>query len=336
MGISRRSFLAGASQAAVVAGSVFASRSACGIASRPDEGQPPIPIVDTHQHLWDLSRVRVTWLRPPLDRSFTPQDYTEATRGLNVVKAVYMEVAVPRDQRLPEAQYVLELCEDPDCVTCAAVLAGSPMDDDFESWVMRFKDNPYVKGFRGGLAVGKMTEERIVGNLRMLGTMGMRFDVNVQPPALAEAAKLVESCPDTRFVLNHCGNADPVAFFLAGREAPRPARHTPESWRRDIDVMAARRNIICKISGIVANVPDYPLTAEDLAPIIDHCLDAFGPDRVIFATDWPVCLRGMRLRDWVGVVKQVTASRPETDRHKLFHDNAVKFYDLAADARQRV
>jgi L-fuconolactonase len=332
MGMSRRSFLARASGAAVVAGSVCPLWPALGA----DDRQPSIPVVDTHQHLWDLSRVRVTWLRPPLDRSFTPQDYTEATRGLNVVKAVYMEVAVPRDQRLPEAEYVLELCEDPTCVTCAAVLAGSPMEDDFEAWVMRFKDNPYIKGFRGGLAPGKMAEERTVRNLRMLGTLGMRFDVNVQPSALAEAARLVESCPETRFVLDHCGNADPVAFFRAGRETPRPARHTPESWKRDIDAMAARSNIVCKISGIVANVPGYPLTAEDLAPIIDHCLDAFGPDRVIFATDWPVCLRGMPLRDWVGVVKQVTARQPETDRRKLFHDNAIRFYDLATDAHERV
>ena len=135
MGMSRRRFLKKASQAAVLAGSALSLRSVHGGTAGI------IPIVDTHQHLWDLSRIRLTWLSPPLDRSFTPKDYAEATRGLHVVQAVYMEVAVPRDQRLQEAQYVLELCENPNGITRAAVLAGSPMEDDFESWVMRFKDN---------------------------------------------------------------------------------------------------------------------------------------------------------------------------------------------------
>lgn len=238
MGMSRRRFLRKASQAAVLAGSALSLRSVHG--GQESQGQPVIPIVDTHQHLWDLSRIRLTWLKPPLDRSFTPKDYTEAGRGLPIVQAVYMEVAVPREQRLQEAQYVLD----------------------------------------------------------------------------------------------HCGNADPVAFFPAGHEAPRPARHSPESWKRDMDAMAARSNIVCKISGIVSNVPGYPLTAGDVAPIINHCLDAFGPDRVIFASDWPVCLLGMPLRNWVELLKEVIAGRLESDRRKLFHDNAVRFYGLASDVRE--
>lgn len=322
MSMSRRTFLR-LSQAAALAGAGLSLRSAGG-------GQPAIPIVDTHQHLWDLSRVQLTWLRPPLDRSFTPEDYAQASESLGIVQAVYMEVAVPRDQRLAEAQYVLELCEDSNSITRAAVLAGSPVEDDFEPWVRRFKDNRYIKGFRGALAAGKMSDERTIGNLRLLGALGMRFDLNVPPSSLAEAAKLVEQCPHTRFVLDHCGNADSVAFFPAGRIRPREAQHSPDSWKRDMDTLAARSNVVCKISGVVDNVPDYPLTADDVAPIINHCLDAFGPDRVVFASDWPVCLRGMPLRDWVELLQEVTAGRSGADRRKLFHDNAVRFYGLGA------
>lgn len=329
MSMSRRRFLSKASQAAVAATMASRVPSACG-------EEPAIAIIDTHQHLWDLSRIRLAWLRPPLDRSFTPKEYAEASRGLNIVQAVYMEVAVPREERLREARYVLELCEDPSGITRAAVLAGSPMDDDFESWIMQFEDSPYVKGFRGGLATGKMTDERTIKNLRRLGTLGLRFDLNVPPGSLAEAARLVEQCPDTQFILDHCGNADPVAFFAPGRAAPRAAQHSPDSWRRDMETLAAKANVVCKISGLVDNVPDYPLTAGDVAPIIDHCLDAFGPDRVIFASDWPVCLRGMSLRAWVGLLKEVTAGRSETDRRKLLHDNAVKLYGLGSDLRERV
>jgi predicted TIM-barrel fold metal-dependent hydrolase len=328
MAMNRRNFLKRASQITVAAGVTSPVRWAVAESQSGDHTMASTAIVDTHQHLWDLSKVKLTWLSPPLDRSFTLEDYLEASQGLNIVKAVYMEVAVPREQRRREAEYVLDLCRQPGCLTCAAVLAGSPADDDFAPFIMQFKDSPYVKGFRGSLAAKRMSDEQVRKNLRLLGDLGMRFDINVPPPVLADAAQLVAQCPGTRFVLDHCGNADPVAFFPAGRALPRPAQHSPEQWRRDIGKLAAQSNIICKISGIVSRVPGTPLTGEDLAPIINHCLDAFGPDRVVFAGDWPVCLRGMSLRGWVHLLKEVVTDRPETDRRKLFHDNAIRFYDL--------
>lgn len=322
MAMNRRRFLKQMSQAAVVAGLLSSRRSTGGSSS--------IPIVDTHQHLWDLSKFKLPWLSPPLDRSFTTKDYVEATGGLGVVKAVYMEVAVPPAQRLQEAQYVIELCRQPGSVTCAAVIAGSPAEDGFEPYITQFKGSPYIKGVRGSFSSARqMSDQQVFRNLRLLGDLEMRFDLNVPPASLAEALQLVSACPDTRFVLDHCGNADPVAFFPAGRTWPRPTQHSCEQWKRDIGKLAAQGNIICKISGIVSRVPGTPLAAEDLAPIINHCLDAFGPDRVVFAGDWPVCLRGMPLRDWVGLLQAVVANRPEGDQRKLFHDNAVRFYALA-------
>jgi predicted TIM-barrel fold metal-dependent hydrolase len=322
MAMNRRRFLDRMSQATLVTGLLSPWRCLGGPSS--------IPIVDTHQHLWDLSKFQLQWLSPPLDRSFVTKDYLEATQGLNVVKAVYMEVAVPPQQRLQEARYVIELCRQPGSVTCGAVLAGSPAEEGFEQYIMQFKGSPHIKGVRGGFSsAGQMSDKQVIRNLRRLGELGMRFDLNVAPASLAEAAQLASECPDTRFVLDHCGNADPVAFFPAGRTPPRPAQHSPEQWRRDIGKLAAKGNVICKISGIVSRVPGTPLAAEDLAPIINHCLDAFGPDRVVFAGDWPVCLRGMPLRDWVGLLKTVVAHRPKGDQRKLFHDNAVRFYALS-------
>ena len=95
-----------------------------------------------------------------------------------------------------------------------------------------------------------------------------------------------------------------------------------------MESIARRPNVICKISGIAAHVPDYPLTAEDLAPIINHCLDQFGPDRVVFAGDWPVVLLNMPLASWIQTLKEVVAVRPMEEQHKLFHKNAEKFYSL--------
>ena len=329
MAMSRRSLLKRASQVTVTASLMSARRAAGGESRNSGAAASLLAIVDTHQHLWDLSRFKLRWLSPPLDRSFTTKDYLEATQGLNVVKAVYMEVAVPPEKRLQEAEYVLELCKQPGSVTCAAVIAGSPAEEGFEQYIRRFRGSPYIKGVRGSFSSAKqMNSERTVRNLHLLSDLGMRFDLNVSPSSLAEATHLVDQCPDTRFVLNHCGNADPVAFFPAGRAAPRPPQHSPEQWRQDISRLGAKVNVICKISGIVSRVPETRLAAEDLAPIINHCLDAFGPDRVVFAGDWPVCLRGMPLRDWINILKAVAAGRPQADQRKLFHDNAVKFYDL--------
>jgi len=329
MDMNRRGFLRRVSRFAVAVTSMSAMPGSSRGAEAGKTTAPSIPIIDTHQHLWDLSRFKLPWLRPPLDRSFTPKDYADAVQGLPVVKAVYMEVAVAREQRVQEAEYAIRLCKDTEGLTCAAVIAGSPVDDDFEPYVMRFRGSPYIKGVRGALPSGeRMNDKAIIRNLRLLGEMGLRFDLNVPPQSLTDAARLVDQCPDTRFVLDHCGNADPVAFFAAGRTSPRPAQHSPEQWKQGIDDLAARRNVVCKISGIVDNVPGYVPTAEDVAPIVNHCFDAFGPGRVMFASDWPVCLIGMPLRDWVGLLTAVVAGRPEADRRKLFHDNAAAFYEL--------
>ena len=105
--------------------------------------------------------------------------------------------------------------------------------------------------------------------------------------------------------------------------------HQADQWRREIAQLAKRRNVVCKISGIVAQAPKESWTADHLAPIINHCLEVFGPDRVVFGSDWPVCTRVAALREWVAALKEVIQNRPKADQRKLLHDNAVRFYGLA-------
>ena len=95
----------------------------------------------------------------------------------------------------------------------------------------------------------------------------------------------------------------------------------------DIRAIAACPNTVCKISGIVARArPGW--TPADLAPTVNHCLDAFGPDRVVFGGDWPVCLLGAPFGAWAAAVREIIAGRPEADQRKLLHDNAVALYGL--------
>ena len=297
-----------------------------------------IPIIDTHQHLWDLSKFRLSWVRgnARLNRSFVTDDYLQATKGSNVVKAIYMEVAVDPDQQQEEAEYVIELCRSGQHPTVAAVISGQPASEDFAPYVQAYRDSPYVKGVRQVLhssstKPGLCLTESFVRSMRLLGDLGMRFDLCMRPAELQHGARLADLCPDTRFVLDHCGNPDPQDFRATGAGADEMRRR--QQWRRDIGQMAQRKNMVCKISGIVARATPGTWTADDLAPIVNHCLDEFGPDRVMFASDWPVCTQTATLAQWVHALQQIVADRSYEHQMKLFHHNAQRFYQLSSAAK---
>ncbi len=334
MKYNRRQFLRQGTAAAVAVGTAGVSgvcRSAQAEEPATSDKSGLLPIIDTHQHLWDLDTVHLRWVkgRTLLNRSFVTKDYLEATRGLNVVKAVYMEVAAEPDELVTEAEYVIGLCRRDDNPTCAAVIGGRPAQEGFAEYLARFKGNPYVKGVRHIQREKGWLSDELVGGVRLLGKVGMSFDLCIPPDQLELGAKLVDRCPDTRFVLDHCGNADPKAFPPAHGKLPEvhPA-HDAEVWCRGIDALARRKNVICKISGIVARAPKDNWGAEDLAPMVNYCLDAFGPDRVVFGGDWPVCTQTATFRQWVTALKEIIRSRPVAQQRKLLHDNAVGFYGL--------
>jgi len=317
--LNRRDFLKTASLSAM-------APSLCYLSSNND---PVFPIIDTHQHLWDLDLFPLRWVKPPLDRNFLMEDYLKAIEGQGVVKSIYMEVGVPPEFRRKEAEWALELCKDPDNLMVAAVIKADPTVPEFESEIRSLAGNPYLKGIRYSF---KSAEEilfpRVIENIRLLGELGLSFDLNLHSSLLHAGNQLLEECQDTRFILNHCGGADPVTFFPRDKEAPREPQHEREQWYKEMERLAQGANIICKLSGIVDNAGNYPLTAADLAPIINHCLEVFGPDRVIFAGDWPVCLRNMPLARWIKTLKEVVAKRSLADQRKLFHDNASAFYGV--------
>jgi L-fuconolactonase len=292
--------------------------------------KPMLPIVDTHQHLWDLSKFKLAWFDPQtaegkiLGHSFTPKEYAEATKGLNVVKSVYMEVDVVPEQQQKEADYLIELCKSGATTTCAAVLSGRPNAEGFEKYISQFKGSKYVKGIRQVLHVkdtpaGYCLDPKFIKGIQLLGAQGLSFDLCIRPAELPDFVKLIDKCPDTRFILDHCGNAD-----LKHTSAQR------DQWKKDMAEIAKRKNVVGKVSGFIASAPARgKWTIDELAPVINHTLEVFGPDRAIFGGDWPVCLLGVeKYADWVNALKTVVADRSEEQQKKLFHDNAVKFYGL--------
>jgi predicted TIM-barrel fold metal-dependent hydrolase len=291
---------------------------------QPKQGQAnSLPIVDTHQHLWDLSKFKLPWIErgSPLAKSYGMKEYLAATKGLNVVKAVYMEVDVAPKQQLAEAEYVTALCKSGKTPTVAAVISGRPASADFKKYVTRFKGSPYIKGVRQVLH-NKSTPAKyclrpaFIKGIQLLGDLRLRFDLCMRAAELPDAKKLVEACPDTRFILDHCGNPN-----VQARD------HT--QWRKDMAQIAKSKNLVCKVSGIVASAKKGKWDADDLAPLINHTLDVFGPDRVMFGGDWPVCTLAATYKQWVTALKAIVKQRKISEQKKLFHDNAVKFYGLA-------
>jgi L-fuconolactonase len=283
-------------------------------------------IIDTHQHLWDRARFDLPWLKDatePLSKSHTPDDYARAAAGLGIVATVYMEVDVHPDQREAEAKYVLGLCDDPQDLMGGAVVGGDPAASDFHAYLETIA-HPKLKGVRqvlhGGLPQGYCLRPEFVAGVRELGERGLCFDLCLRSGELADGAALARQCPETRFVLDHCGNAP-----VGGTEAQRMA------WQQGLEQVAACPNTIVKISGIIAaTTPETPFV-EQLAPWINHTLDTFGPERVIFASDWPVCTLRASLSDWVTTLKTLVAARPAADQRKLFSENAIRFYGLSGD-----
>jgi len=209
------------------------------------------------------------------------------------------------------------------------VIGGLILDRSFQDYITRFKGSPYIKGVRHGLnSPAQLNDDQLLQNLRLLGSLNMSFDLLIPPRLIGPAAKLAEQCSNTQFILDHCGNADPLAFNPKPNWERSP-QHKADQWKRGIDTLAQQKNVICKISGIIARVPKGQASAELLAPIVTHCLDSFGPERVVFGSDWPVCTRGATLRTWTTLLHEVVKKRPHEEKVKLFRTNAQRIYGLS-------
>lgn len=322
--LTRREFVA-ASAAALAAGSLTSQSEL--LAGDQKVDQSALPVCDTHLHLWDLNKFKLPWLGGDavqrINRSFVMSDYLEASKGSNVSKAVYMEVNVAPDNQVGEAEYVIDLCQRGDNPMKGAVIGGSPQLASFKAYAERFAKSKFIKGVRTVLhdddrKPGMCLQQQFVDNIKLLGELGLCFDLCMRPGELLDAAKLVDLCPKTKFVLDHCGN-----LSVQNKDAALRA-----SWEKGVKELAARPNVVCKISGIIVTANRDSWTPNDLAPNTNFCMDTFGEDRVMFAGDWPVCTLTAPFGSWLNALKTIVKGRSESFQKKLFHDNAVKFYGL--------
>jgi predicted TIM-barrel fold metal-dependent hydrolase len=277
-------------------------------------------IVDTHQHLWDLTRFRYSWLdsQPNLNRSFRMSDYLHATEGLSIVKSVHLEADVDEPFLLAETQQLLALAESPDNPLEAVVAAVRPEHRNFREHLSKIEGHPRLKGVRRVLHTqpDELGRDKIfVENVASLSEYGLSFDICVLARQLPIAIDLISKCPDTDFILDHCG-------------VPSVKERDLDPWRAHISEIAQAPNISCKISGLVAYADQKTWTSEDLQPFVEHVIDCFGWDRVLFGSDWPVCTLAASFAQWVGALETITQFAGEVNQKKLFHDNALRVYRL--------
>ena len=277
-------------------------------------------IVDTHQHLWDLDLFRYAWLQqlPDLNRSFRMNDYLAATNGLAIEKSVHLEADVDEPFMLEETMHLLRLADCSDNPLEGVVACGRPESKEFKTYVEKIAGHSKLRGIRRVLHtrpddLGQ--SETFIENVCSLSGYGLSFDICVLAHQLPIAIRLVSQCPDVTFILDHCG-------------VPQVRDKILNPWRSLIREIAKFPNVFCKISGLIAYADPNNWTAEDLRPYVDHAIECFGWDRVMFGSDWPVCTVSASYRQWVDVLLSLTRSAGAANQKKLFHDNAIQVYRL--------
>jgi predicted TIM-barrel fold metal-dependent hydrolase len=273
-------------------------------------------IVDTHLHLVYLDRFRYPWLdgAPALAGSFTLPTYLGEARSLGIEAMLHMEVDVAEEDIAGETAFATGLGDG----IAGAIAACRPESPDFPAWLETAAANPRVRGFRRILHTvpDDVSEPPLFAeNLRRLSPHGLTFDLCVLARQLVPvAARLARACPDVQFVLDHCGVPDVAARAL-------------DPWRADLKAVAALPNVACKVSGIVAYAtPTW--TVEDLRPFVEHAIDCFGWDRVVWGSDWPVCTPNASLSRWVAATHAIIAGASAAEKAKLLSENAERIYRL--------
>lgn len=274
-------------------------------------------IVDTHQHLWNLTQFPYSWCAglPALNRSFGFDDYLAAAAGCDIAKTIFVECDVDEPHALAEAQHVDRLAAVHPLIA-GLVASGRPEHDGFHHHLERLAQLSRLRGFRRVLHTQPdelSQQSRFVTHVRLLPEFNLTFDLCVLARQLPIALALVDACPRVTFILDHCGVPDVKA-------------HALDPWRGRIRELAARDNVNCKISGLVAYANPASWTVDDLRPWVEHVIESFGWHRVVWGGDWPVCTLAAPLARWVAATHELVRSATEDQRAALFHRNAERLY----------
>ena len=280
-------------------------------------------MIDAHHHVWDLDVRDQDWITgaalAPLRRSFGMADLRPHAEAAGVTATVLVQtVTVPEET--PE---LLALAASEDLVAGVVGwvdLTAPSVADDLAA-LLEGPGGPWLRGIRHQVQHEPDSEWLVRGDvlrgLRAVADAGLVYELLTLPHQLAAAARAVDAVPEASFVLDHCSK-------------PRVASGEVEPWAGEIRRLAARPNVACKLSGLVTEADWRAWSVGDVEPYVAVVLDAFGPERVMFGSDWPVCLLAAPYDRVVEAATKLTARLTAAERDAVFTGTAARVYGIPA------
>ncbi len=279
------------------------------------------PLIDTHLHLWDIKQLSYPWLEdmPLLKRSFSLADYHKACGNMDVERMIFMQCECDPSQYKEEVEWVSGLArEEPGLqgiISWAPLEEGEAARADLEE----LKSNPLVKGVRRIIQyetdLDFCLQPAFIRGVNMLSDYGFTFDICIAQKHNQNVIRFLRECTGVPMILDHIGKPDIKNNII-------------DPWRDEIREIADFPDVYCKLSSLATEADHDNWTVDELKPYVDHIIDCFGIDRLIFGSDWPVVTLAADLETAVSTMLELLKGLSEEELQKLFYHNAMKFYGL--------
>ena len=280
-----------------------------------------IPLIDTHQHLVYRNEISYGWTKdiPPLAvGDFTIDNYKSLTKDFGIGGTLFMETGVDDEDYQKETKYIKSISDKLDNNIIGMISSIRPEnDEEFDLWFGETIDIE-VTGYRRVLHTmpNETSQSEIFRrNVRKIGKAGKTFDMCFLPSQLKVAKELAVACDNTQMILNHCG-------------VPTIANNELDPWRDDIEALSKIPNVTCKLSGLMAYCAPGTSSYETIEPYVDHALKCFGPQRMVWGSDWPVVNLGKGLPEWIEVTRKILNKLSDDEASAIANGTAQNVYKI--------
>lgn len=281
--------------------------------------------IDTHLHLWDPRQLGYTWLRgiALLDRPYLVEDYGRACAGLGIEAMAFMECVVDAGQFEGEARFVEGQAKQDPRIKALVAQADCAQGARVAASLERLKaTTPLLRGVRQNIEAQPDPEfclrPAFIEGVKSLTAVDLHFEICANYRHMRAVTAFAEQVSEVRLMLDHCGKPN-----IRGREI--------EPWRSEMQALAALPNVHCKVSGLMTEANLEHWTDEDIRPYIDATVEAFGFERVVFGSDWPVCLLAGTLGRWMEVLERCLRGADTAKLERFYRLNAIDFYRLGGE-----
>jgi L-fuconolactonase len=278
---------------------------------------PPVLQVDTHQHFWNYDPAEYAWIddrMTPLRRDFLPLDARREMDAIGVIACIAVQVR----QTLEETAWLLELADEFPFI--AGVIGWVDLQaPDVDAQLARVAAHSRLVGIRHIVQAepdGFLERPAFLRGIARLEPFDLTYDILVYARQMPAAVAFARAFPRQRFVLDHLGKPDVRAQEY-------------QSWRAQLNQLAALPNVHCKLSGLVTEADWGSWKPEQLRPYLDAALDAFGPDRLMIGSDWPVCTLAGTYKDVIGVTLDAIGEYSVTEQERMLGGTARDLWGLA-------